>query len=150
MSQTSAAVQQIDVRGPRFGATVTMVVLATAVVVQGPVGMVLVAYAVTQFATSTFVGITSSPNARLFALVRQRFDLGPATTTEPVEPPTFAQLCGLLVAGPGLVALLLGATTLGWILVSVVLALSALLSLTGLCVGCELYVVGQRLRARSQ
>jgi hypothetical protein len=31
----------------------------------------------------------------------------------------------------------------------VVLALSVLLAATGLCVGCELYLVGQRLRQRS-
>lgn len=140
--------QQVDVRGPRFGATVTMVVLATALVVQGPFGAALVGYAVLQFLVATIFGLTSSPNARLFSLVRDRFGLGPATETEPVQPPQFSQLCGLVVAGPGLIAIASGATTLGWVLVSIVLALSALLSLTGLCVGCELYVLGQRLRAR--
>ena len=40
---------------------------------------------------------------------------------------------------------------IGWIAVGVVLALSALLALTGICVGCELYLAGQRLvRARGQ
>ena len=35
-----------------------------------------------------------------------------------------------------------------WIAVGIVLALSTLLALTGICVGCELYLLGQRLRAR--
>lgn len=141
-------VTKVDVRGPRFGATITMVVLAAALIVQGVVGEVLVGYAVLQFATSTLFGLTASPNARLFQYVRDRFSMGPATETEPVEPPQFAQLCGLLVAGPGLVAIVLGASLVGWSLVAVVLVLSSLLSLTGLCVGCELYIVGQRVRAR--
>jgi hypothetical protein len=50
------------------------------------------------------------------------------------------------VATVALVAFALGATTVGWVAVGVVLALSALLALTGICVGCELYLVGQRLR----
>lgn len=138
----------VDVRGPRFGASLTMALLGTAIVVQGPIGIGLVAYAVLQFAVATVFGIKASPHARTFALVRKRFDLGPPTATEPEGPPRFAQTCGLAVAGAGLVALLAGASTVGWILVGIVLGLSALLSLTGLCVGCELYIVGQRLRAR--
>jgi hypothetical protein len=35
-----------------------------------------------------------------------------------------------------------GATTLGWSLVLVVIALSGLLAATGLCVGCEMYGLG--------
>ena len=66
----------------------------------------------------------------------------------PEGPPRFAQLCGLVFAGAGLVAVLAGAANLGWVLVGIVLGLSALLALTGICVGCELYLVGQRLRSR--
>jgi hypothetical protein len=47
------------------------------------------------------------------------------------------------------VLVLTGAATLGWSLVLVVIALSGLLALTGLCVGCELYAGGQRLRGRA-
>jgi len=41
----------------------------------------------------------------------------------------------------------LGHPLLVLIAVAVVLALSVLLATTGICVGCELYLVGQRLRA---
>lgn len=138
---------EVDVRGPRFSATVTMVVLALAVILQGWIGDLLVAYAVVQFATSTLVGVPQSPNARLFRFVRDRLDWGPATETEPVAPVQFAQLCGLAFAGPGLLLIGLGFAGIGWGLVVVVLLLSGLLSLTGLCVGCELYVLTQRLRS---
>ncbi|MFP5309733.1 MAG: DUF4395 domain-containing protein [Actinomycetes bacterium] len=139
----------IDVRGPRFGAAITATVLGLALVLQGPVGTLLVAWQVTAFAVATIAGLAWSPYGQLFRVVKRRLDLGPPPAVEHEAPPRFAQACGLAFAGAGLVALLAGATTLGWVLVGVVLGLSALLALTGLCVGCELYLVGQRLRART-
>jgi hypothetical protein len=136
----------IDVRGPRFGAAITTVVLAVALVVQGPVGIALVAWQWLAFAISTVAGLAWSPYGNLFRFVKRRFDLGPPPETEPEGPPRFAQACGLAVATVALLAFALGATTVGWVAVGVVLALSALLALTGLCIGCELYLVGHRLR----
>jgi len=140
----------VDVRGPRFGAAITTVVLATALVVQGPIGTVLLAWQVVAFAIATVLGLAWSPYGNLFRIVKRRLDLGAPPAVEPEAPPRFAQLCGLVVAGAGLVAGLLGATTLGWVLVGVVLALSTLLATTGLCIGCELYLLGARLRGSSR
>lgn len=138
----------IDVRGPRFGAAITTAVLAAALVLQGTVGTWLVAWQVTMFAVATIAGLAWSPYGMVFRVVKRGFDLGPPPEVEREEPPRFAQLCGLLFAGAGLVALISGATTLGWVLVGIVLALSTLLATTGLCVGCELYLLGARLRSR--
>ncbi len=138
----------IDVRGPRFSAAITMTLLAIALVVQGPVGTAIVAWQVLAFAIATFAGLAWSPYGNLFRIVKKRLDLGPPPEVEAEGPPRFAQLCGFVVAGGGLVALLAGATTVGWVLVGIVLALSTLLALTGICVGCELYLVGERLKAR--
>jgi hypothetical protein len=138
----------IDVRGPRFGAAITSVVLATALVVQGGVGIGLVAWQWIAFAISTVAGLGWSPYGNLFRMLKRRVDLGPPPATEPEGPPRFAQACGLAVASVALVAFALGAPTVGWVAVAVVLALSVLLAATGICVGCELYLVGQRLRAR--
>jgi hypothetical protein len=137
----------IDVRGPRFGAVLTSVVLAAALVLQGPLGWALVTWQWLAFAISTVAGLAWSPYGNLFRWVKRRFDLGPPPATEPEGPPRFAQACGLAVLT---VALALGATGVGaaaWAAVGVVLALSVLLATTGLCIGCELYVVGQRLVA---
>ncbi len=138
----------IDVRGPRVGAAITMTVLGLALVVQGSVGTALVAWQVLAFAISTVFGLRWSPYGNLFRLAKRRLDLGPPPATEPEGPPRFAQASGLAFAGAGLAALLAGATGLGWTLVAIVLALSALLAITGLCVGCELYLIGQRLAGR--
>jgi hypothetical protein len=139
----------IDVRGPRFGAAITTAVLATALVLQGTAGVVLLTWQWLAFAIATVAGLAWSPYGNLFRWVKRRFDLGPPPATEPEGPPRFAQACGLAVASIGLLLLATGATTAGWIAVAVVLALSALLAITGICVGCELYLVGQRLLGRS-
>ena len=139
----------IDVRGPRVGAAITTVVLAVALVVQGPVGIALVAWQWLAFAISAVAGLRWSPYGNLFRVLKRRLDLGPPPETEPEGPPRFAQACGLAVATVALASFALGATTVGWVAVGVVLALSALLALTGICIGCELYLVGQRLRHRA-
>lgn len=138
-----APTQMIDVRGPRFSAAVTFVVLALAFLLQASW---LVGFQVVMFAIATFAGLKYSPYGNLFRFVKGRFNLGPPRETESSAGPRFSQLMGLLFAGAGMVALLAGATTVGWGLVLVVVALSGLLALTGLCVGCQVHAVGQRLR----
>lgn len=142
----------VDVRGPRVGAAITMVVLAVAMVVQGPVGVGLVAWQWLAFAISTFAGLAWSPYGNVFRFVKHRFDLGPPPETEPEAPPRFAQACGLAVTTIALVVFAVAGvdSVVGWVAVGVVLALAALLALTGFCVGCELYLLGQRLRTRGQ
>ncbi len=138
----------IDVRGPRFGAAVTTVVLALALVLQGTVGTALLAVQWAVFATASVFGLAWSPYGNLFRAVKRRFDLGPPPATEPEGPPRFAQACGLAVTTVALVLLAVGATTAGWVAAAIVLALSTLLAVSGICIGCELYLVGQRAFGR--
>jgi hypothetical protein len=142
----------VDVRGPRFGAAVTTLVLAVALVLQGTVGVVLVAWQWVAFAIATGLGLAWSPYGNLFRLLKRRLDLGPPPATEAEAPPRFAQACGLVVTTVALVAFASGGSdsVAGWVAVGVVLALSSLLALTGVCVGCELYLLGARLRAGRQ
>ncbi|MDX1510460.1 MAG: DUF4395 domain-containing protein [Nitriliruptorales bacterium] len=135
----------IDVRGPRFGAAITTVVLAAAIIVQGTVGTVLLAFQFTMFTIAAFAGLRWSPYGNLFKLVRKTFDLGPPPATEPEAPPRFSQLMGFIFTGGGLLSMSLGAVGLGWVLAGIVLALSGLLASTGLCVGCEVYLLGKRV-----
>jgi hypothetical protein len=146
LSRNEEGVLLVDVRGPRFGAALTTAVLGVALVVQGSVGVGLVAWQWLAFAISTVAGLAWSPYGNLFRFVKRRFDLGPAPDVETEGPPRFAQACGLAVATAALVLFAVGATTAGWVAVGVVLSLSALLALTGICVGCELYLLGQRAR----
>lgn len=135
----------IDVRGPRFGAALTTVVLATALVIQGDVGVAVLAFQFVVFAIAALAGLRWSVYGNIFRWVKRRFDLGPPPATEPEAPPRFSQLMGFLFTGGGLIAHAAGATALGWVLAGIVLALSGLLAFTGLCIGCEAYLLGKRL-----
>jgi len=152
LAHDEAGTLLIDVRGPRFGAAVTMTVLAVALVVQGGVGVGLVVLQWLVFAVAAVAGLAWSPYGTIFRVVKRRFGLGPPPATEPEGPPRFAQACGLAVSTVALAAFAVGGTgsLVGWTAVGVVLALSTLLALTGICVGCELYLAGQRLRARGE
>lgn len=55
------------------------------------------------------------------------------------EPHRFAQALGGLFMTGGTVALMLGASTLGWVQVWIVTALAALNAFGGFCVGCMVY-----------
>jgi hypothetical protein len=136
---------EIDVRGPRFSAAITFVVLAAAFLLRSEL---LLGLQVLVFAVAALAGLRWSPYGNVFRFLKRRLDLGPPPATEPEAGPRFSQLMGLLFSGAGLAAILAGADGLGWALVLVVVALSGLLAATGLCVGCEVYAVGQRVRTR--
>ena len=134
---------QIDVRGPRVSAAITFLVLAAAFLLRSEL---LLGVQVAVFAIAALAGLRWSPYGQLFRLAKRRFDLGPPPATEPEAGPRFSQLMGLLFSGAGLAAIFAGASALGWALVLVVVALSLLLAATGLCIGCEVYALGQRVR----
>lgn len=136
----------IDVRGPRFGAAVTAVVLA-AVLVTGSVW--LLAWQTLAFALGAAGGVTRSPYGVLFrAVVRPR--LGPPTEFEPPEPPRFAQAVGLGFAAVGLTGHAVGADWLGLAATGCALAAAFLNAVFGYCLGCEMYLLVRRLSVRTQ
>lgn len=133
----------IDVRGPRFSAALTFIVLVTAYLLQNPI---VLGFQVVVFGIGALAGLKYSPYGNLFRALKRRTSMGPPPETEPEAGPRFSQLMGLIFSGAGLLAVLTGAAGLGWGLVLVVVGLSGLLAATGLCVGCEMYALGQRLR----
>ncbi len=136
----------IDVRGPRFGAAITSAVLATALIVQGSLGVALVTWQGAMFAIATVFGLRHSVYGNLFRFVKRRFDLGPPPETEPEAGPRFAQACGLAVLTVPLAAVALGSSlTVLWIGAGIVLSLSLLLAATNVCIGCHLYGLLVRL-----
>ena len=131
---------QIDVRAPRFAATVTSVVLAVALLTSS--GWVVAAQAVV-FAVGAFAGLRYAPYGVLFrVLVAPR--IGPAREREPEEPPRFAQLIGLGFAVVGAAGYLLGAPVLGAVATGLALVAALLNAATGFCLGCELYLIARR------
>lgn len=143
---TTSTPAGIDPRGPRFAAGVTSVVLAL-VVITGSAPLLALQVAV--FAVAAAFGISASPYGWLYrTFVRPR--LGAPTELEDPRPPRFAQLVGLVVTGVGLVLGLAGVG--GAVVVAAALALVAavLNAVFGLCLGCELYLLATRARARAR
>lgn len=134
----------IDPRGPRLN----QAVLATGLAVGFLLGWWPVA---PLFAVVLGLGVVLGPPANpvLLAfghLVAPR--LGPPTELEDPRPPRFAAAVGVAFLLAATAAFLGGLSALGWVLTLVVAALAALAAATGLCVGCEVYLVASRLRRR--
>lgn len=139
---------QVDPRGPRFGAAVTTVVLAVALVLVGTTaGTVLVAWQTLVFALGALVGLQAQPYGWLFRrVVRPR--LAPPAELEDAAPPRFAQAVGLLFLLVALVASVAGATVVATIAIAFALAAAFLNAVFAFCLGCEMYLIGKRLTHR--
>lgn len=130
----------IDVRGPRFGAAVTTVVLA-AVLVTG--SGALLGWQALVFAVGALAGAGRSPYGWLFrTVVRPR--IGPPMEFESPEPPRFAQAVGLVFAVVGLAGYLWGPAWLALAATACALAAAFLNAAFGYCLGCEMYLLLRR------
>jgi hypothetical protein len=137
----SSAVRSVDVRGPRFAASVTSVVLA--VVLLTGSGVLLAVQAVV-FAIGAFAGMRWAPYGLLFrTLIAPR--LGPVREREPEPPLRFAQLVGLAFAVVGTAGYLLGAPLLGAVATGFALVAALLNAVVGFCLGCEMYLTIRRV-----
>jgi hypothetical protein len=150
-SSTTTATERrpIDVRGPRFGAAVTTVVLAlTLLTIPSALSVVLLAVQTVVFALGSIVGLQAQPYGVFFRrVVRPR--LAPPTEFEDPAPPRFAQTVGLGFALVGLVGLLTGATTVAYVAVGFALAAAFLNAVFAFCLGCEVSLLGKRVLAGS-
>jgi len=139
---------RVDVRGPRFAAWVTTVVLVVTLVVSGisPVAAaVVLGLQAVVFAVGALGGPRRHPYGRLFAaVVAPR--LGPVTEREPVPPLKFAQFVGLIFAVVGAAGFAGGASLVGSIATAAALVAAFLNAAFGICLGCQLYPVVARFR----
>lgn len=140
--------EQVDPRGPRFGGAVTTVVLALALIFNGTTfGLVLIVWQTLVFGLGAIVGLQSQPYGIFFRkVIRPR--LAPPTELEDAAPPRFAQAVGLAFLVVALVAALLGATVVTAIALAFALAAAFLNAAFAFCLGCEMYLLGQRLAHR--
>jgi protein-S-isoprenylcysteine O-methyltransferase Ste14 len=142
MSSQTAAQPKVDPRGLRFAAGVTTVVLALTLVLNNPWPLAVQAVV---FAISVVFGVQASPYGLLFKrLIRPR--LGPPGELEDAAPPRFAQLVGLVFAVIGLVGYLAGVDVLGVVATGFALVAAFVNAAVGLCLGCEAYLLIQRIR----
>jgi len=123
---------EIDPRGPRFGAMITTVVLAT-VLITGSVWL-LAAQALV-FAVGAVFGLRYAPYGVLYRkVIRPR--LGPAV--------------GLVFAVIGVAGYATGLTWLGLAATAAAFAAAFLNGFFGFCLGCQMYVLIRRIRPGRQ
>ncbi|MGH2963181.1 MAG: DUF4395 family protein [Solirubrobacterales bacterium] len=134
----------IDSRAPRVSQGVTGSVALLGAILGWPL-----AWAV--MSAQLLLGLTAGrrwclPCLAYFALVQPRFGEGPL---EDSRPPRLANAIGTVVLAAAAIAWWLGAPAVGTVLGGLVAALALLSASTGLCVGCEIYRLGARLRGIS-
>jgi len=128
--------RQIDPRGHRFGAAVSVFILALGFVAQVPLVIPAVAIAL---GVSAFYGPRYSILGRPWPFVRRSLRIGPPKELESEFPPRFAQLLGTIGLGLATVFLTAGFGVAAWLLAGAVAALQTVLAVTGYCLGCRLY-----------
>ena len=144
MSQQLKTPTLIDVRGPRFSATITVIVLAIALATQN--AWVLALQAVV-FAIGAIRGPQFTPYAFIFRrVVKPR--LRGEVVTEDSRPPQFAQSVGFVFALVGLLGAAIGSSLVFGIAVGFALAAAFLNSVFNYCLGCEMYLLVLRIRTR--
>lgn len=132
----------IDPRGPRFNQSMLTIGLVVGFVFQWW-------YMVPILAVVLFLGAAFGPRYGPFLwvyahVIRPRL-AAPAELEDP-RPPRFAATVGVIFLTAATLAFLVGATTLGWALALVVAVLAALAAVSGICVGCEIYLFVARRR----
>jgi hypothetical protein len=146
------AVEQVDVRRPRFAAWTTTAVLIAVLLasaVSSVAAAVILAAQAVVFAVGAARGPRQHPYGRIFGrLVAPR--LGPVTEREPVPPLRFAQFVGLIFALAGLAGFALGVPTVGIVATAFALAAAFLNAAFGICLGCQIYPLAARLRTGAQ
>jgi hypothetical protein len=133
----------IDARGPRVGAAITAVVLAI-VLITGS-GWLLFAQTLV-FAIGALAGLRYAPYGLLYRyLVQPR--LRPPSRFEAEAPPRFAQGVGMVIAGIGTIGFALGVPVAGMVFAALALAAAFLNAVFDLCLGCQMYLLIQRIRS---
>jgi len=135
-SVVSPSSRLIDPRGHRFGAGVSVVILALGFVASAPIVIPAIGLAL---GASAFNGTRWSILGRPWPLVRRALRLGPPAELESEVPPRFAQMLGTLGLAFATAFLVAGLPAAAWLLAGAVASLQLLLAATGYCLGCRLY-----------
>jgi hypothetical protein len=131
----------LDVRGPRFAAGITTVVLIVVLLTASP----WLALAQTVVFAIGAASARYAPYGWLYRAAVVPW-LRPATDFEPSEPVRFAQGVGFVFGLVATLCLFAGATAVGLVAAGLALIAAFLNAAFGLCLGCELYLLLRRAR----
>ena len=143
-------VRMIDPRQPRLGQGVTGTALLIGFLLDQPLMLPVLAVIL---AAASLGGPSVNPYALLFRGVRSAGLIGPPRELEEAGPPRFSNTLGFVFLTVASLAYYLPdqpVTWLAWGVGLLVSALALLAAITGLCVGCEMYVFVRRLATRGR
>jgi hypothetical protein len=135
----------IDARGPRFTATITLVVLAIALLTQS---IYVIGFQLLVFGMAAFIGLKKAPYGIIYRKLVQPRLRGPVPL-EDQRPPRFAQLVGFIFALVAFIGSLTEANTVFTIATSFALVAAFLNSAFGFCLGCKMYLILVRIFKRA-
>jgi Domain of unknown function (DUF4395) len=148
----SQRVSMVDPRQPRFGQAVTGVILLAGYLLDWPIVIPILAVVL---AGASLLGPRANLYAYLYRGASRLLRLGPPRELEEAAPPRFANTLGFLFLTAATAAYFafdppLAGGWVAWGLGLLVSALALLAAGTGLCVGCELYVIARRVATRGR
>ncbi len=133
----------VDPRQPRLGQAITGGVLLIGFLLDAPAVLPVLAAVL---AGASLLGPRFNLYAHLFRVLRRAGVFGPPRELEEAAPPRFAGAVGFVfLTVAGLAWFGFDAGWVAWGLGLLVSALALLAAITGLCLGCELYVWARRL-----
>lgn len=141
MRSPGSTPKPIDPRGPRLNQAVLTVALLGGFLAN--FRWIAAVFAVVLFLGAAF-GPKYGPVLAFYAKVVKP-QLSPPVELEDPRPPRFAATIGVVFLVAATIAFVAKANTLGWVLTLIVAALAGLGASTGLCIGCEAYLIGARV-----
>ena len=144
VNQSNKPVVLIDARGPRYSAAITSVVLALAIITESSY---VIGFQFAVFLSAVLFGLRRSIYGFIYRNLIQPRLSGPVPS-EDQRAPRFAQLIGALFAFVALLGGVTGNTPLFLTATSFALAAAFLNAAFGFCLGCQMYLILARVRAR--
>ena len=127
----------IDPRGPRLNQAVVAIALLSAFVFE--IWLFVPLFTVVLFLGAAF-GPQYGPVLRIYSRMIKPHLKPPAHLEDP-RPPRFAATIGVIFLGLSTLAFAGGYDGFGWALALIVAALAGLAATSGICVGCELWLI---------
>jgi hypothetical protein len=140
--------KMVDPRQPRFGQAITGTVLLAGFLLDWPQVIPIVAGLL---AGASILGPRANLYAYLYRGAKRLLRLGPPKELEEAAPPRFANTVGFAFTGvASILYFVADAHVAAWTLGLIVSSLALLAATTGLCVGCEAYVIARRIATKGR
>ena len=144
-------IEQLDPRGPRFGAGISSVLMLLVIYLSlDPASeasaLGVMAFAVVMFTFGSVFGPARHPYSYLYKFTLRKFLKSPAYL-EPATPVHFAQVTGLVITGLGLSLGLLGVPYALPIAAAAAFMAAFVNAIFAYCIGCQMYLGLKRLGA---